>query len=205
MKRKLLIVVALALVSAGDVFAQKYEVALTSGALKVGQKDFQLPRPGFIDFSTGLTYQFSYAQRVVDARAAALYFELPFAGTPRTKIESTNALSPRSYSSIFITPGIKLKLLPGLKYSPYLVAGVGYARFNSSQTLLSGDPNREDRQANRAVFGYGGGIDVRVFSIVSLRGEVRDFVTGTPKFNLDGFDNKQHNTLLSAGVVLRFK
>ena len=192
------------LLSAGAALAQKHEIAVTSGALKSGDHDIILPDPGFLRTGTGFTFEISYAQRFFDARVASLYFEVPLVVTPRTEIDSSNALSPRSYSSIFITPGLKLKLVPGLKYSPYAVAGVGYARFNESTTSVDNEPNPGDRGTNRAVFNFGGGLDVRVFPFVSLRGEVRDFYSGTPQFNAELIGDRQHNFLVSAGVVFRF-
>ena len=189
---------------ANAALAQKHEIAVTSGALRTGDHDIILPNPGFLRTGTGLTFEISYAQRFFDARVAALYFEVPLVVTPRTEIDSSNALSPRSYSTVFITPGIKLKLAPGFKYSPYAVAGVGYARFNESTTSVDDLPNPGDRGTNRAVFNVGGGIDVRVFPFVSLRGEVRDFYSGTPQFNAELIGDRQHNFLVSAGVVFRF-
>ena len=192
------------LLSANVTLAQKHEIAVTSGALRTGDHDIILPRPGFLRTGTGLTFEVSYAQRFFDGRVAALYFEIPFVVTPRTEIDSSNALSPRSYSTIFITPGIKLKLLPGLKYSPYAVAGVGYARFNESETSVDDLPNTGDRGTSRAAVNIGGGIDVRVFPYVSLRGEVRDFYSGKPQFNAELLGDRQHNFMVSAGIVFRF-
>lgn len=160
--------------------------------------------PGRLRTGTGLTYQVSYSQRFLNARLAALYYEFPFTGTPRTEIETSNALSPRSYSSFFITPGIKLKLLPGLRYSPFVAAGIGYARFNESETRIDNQPNTGDRGTNRAAYTIGGGLDVKVFPFLSLRGEVRDFYSGTPRFNTDILDDRQHNFLVSTGLVIRF-
>src|SRR5512132_1703691 len=111
MKLRVILVAASLLLVGQSAFAQKHEVAFTSGGLKIGQRGFDLPQPGFLHFGTGFTYEFNFAERLLDARLAAIYFEVPFAGTPRTKVETTNALSPSTYSSIFFTPGMKLKLL----------------------------------------------------------------------------------------------
>lgn len=205
MRARLVLVMAAMFLSAGPALAQKHEVAFTSGGLKIGERGFDLPRPGRLRFKTGFTYQFSYARRFFDGKIAALYFEIPLAGTPRTKVEATNALSPRSYSSIFFTPGIKLKLLPGLKYSPYVMAGVGLARFNESKTLTNDQPNADQSSKTDGVFDFGAGIDVRVFSILSIRGEVRDFYSELPPLNVRALRDRQHNALISAGFVLRFK
>jgi opacity protein-like surface antigen len=205
MTARLVLILAIICLSAGPAFAQKHEVAFTSGGLKIGDRDFDLPRPGRLRFGTGFTYQFNYARRFFDGKLAALYFEFPLAGTPRTKVEVSNALSPRSYSSIFFTPGIKLKLLPGLKYSPYVMAGAGIARFNESDTLTNEQPNTEQGSNTDSVFNFGVGIDVRVFSILSIRGEVRDYYSELPPLNVRALRDRQHKTLISAGFSLRFR
>jgi opacity protein-like surface antigen len=203
MKPKFLLVLAVMLFGAESSFAQKHEVAFTSGGLKIGQRGFDLPQPGFLRFSTGFTYEFNYAHRFLDARLAALYFEVPLAGTPRTKIKTTNALSPDSYSSIFVTPGIKLKLLPGRRYSPFATFGVGFAHFRESDTTISNQPLNGDTKTD-AVFAFGFGLDVKVRSILSIRGEVRDFYSDLPPLNVRALSDRQHNALISAGIVLRF-
>jgi hypothetical protein len=204
MKAKLLMMVVLILLCAYSTRAQKHEIAFTSGGLKIGEKGFNLPNPGFVKFKTGFTYEINYAQRLVDAKLAALYFELPFAGTPRTKITSTNALSPRSYSSLFFATGLKLKLIPGAKYSPFAMTGVGISRFNTSTTAVNEQPNPSQQSATDGVFYIGGGLDVKLISKLSLRGEVRDFYSEIPPLNINALRNRQHNTLISAGLVINF-
>src|SRR5262245_18259887 len=104
MKQRILATVMIVLTSISTILAQKHEIAFTSGGLKIGEKGFDLPRPGFVKFSTGFTYELNYARRFLDAKVVSLYLEFPFAATPRTKITSDNLLSPRSYSSFFFTP-----------------------------------------------------------------------------------------------------
>src|SRR6185436_4403792 len=189
---------------ATSVRAQKHEFAFTSGGLKIGERDFDLPRPGFIKFGTGFTYELNYARRFFDGKVAALYVEVPFAGTPSTEVKTTNALSPDTYSSIFFTPGIKLKLLPGGKYSPFAVMGGGLAHFRESDTTVGDLPNPDSKTTTDAVFVFGFGLDVKVRSILSIRGEVRDFYSELPPLNVRALRDRQHNALISAGIVLRF-
>jgi opacity protein-like surface antigen len=184
--------------------AQKHELAFTSGGLKIGERGFDLPQPGFIRFGTGFTYEIGYAGRVFDAHLASLYFEVPLAGTPRTKVKTTNALSPNSYSSIFFAPGIKLKLLPGGKYSPFATVGIGFSHTHESDTTVSDQPNPNPNSETNGVFAFGFGLDVKVISRLSIRGEVRDFYSELPPLNVRALSDRQHNALISAGVVLRF-
>lgn len=204
MKLRVVMILTVLLLIGRPAFAQRHEVAFTSGGLKIGERGFDLPQPGFLEFGTGFTYEISYAKRLLDARLAALYFEFPLAGTPRTKVKTTNVLSPKSYSSIFFTPGIKLKLLPGRKYSPFATMGIGLARFNESDETISNQPNPNGGSETNGVFAFGFGLDVKVVSILSLRGEVRDFYADLPPLNVRALSERQHNALISAGVVLRF-
>jgi opacity protein-like surface antigen len=204
MRSRLALIPVLILLSANAALAQKHELAFTSGGLKIGERGFDLPRPGRLKFGTGFTYEVNYARRFFDGKIAALYIEFPFASTPRTKVVSTDALSPRSYSSIFFAPGVKLKLLPGAKYSPYALMGVGLARFNESSTRINDQPNTDQSSKVHNVFDFGAGLDVHVFSILSIRGEVRDFYSELPPLNVSALRNRQHNALISAGFVVRF-
>ena len=204
MKLRLILFVTTILLTGQSAFAQKHEIAFTSGGLKIGERGFDLPQPGFLHFSTGFTYEINYAERLFDAHLAALYFEIPLAGTPRTRVKTTNALSPNSYSSIFFTPGIKLKLLPRGKYSPFATMGVGLAHFRESDVTIDNQPNPNRSSETNAVFAFGFGLDVKVVSILSIRGEVRDFYADLPPLNVRALSDRQHNALISAGVVLRF-
>jgi opacity protein-like surface antigen len=204
MKLRLLFVLAVTVMAAESGLAQKHEVAFTSGVLKVGERGFDLPQAGFLHFSYGFTYEFSYARRLLDARIAALYFEVPLAGTPQTTIKTTNALTPSSYSSIFFTPGIKVKLLPGGKYSPFATMGVGLAHFREGDTTVNNQPVANRSSNTNSVFAVGFGLDVKVHSILSIRGEVRDFYSDLPPLNVHALSDRQHNALISAGIVLRF-
>lgn len=204
MKVRVLLLATFTLLTAAAAFAQSHEVALTSGGLKIGERGFDLPQPGFLKFSSGLTYQLSYAQRLLDAKLAALYFEIPLAGTPRTKVNTQNALTPKTYSSLFFTPGVKLKLLPGRKYSPFALMGVGLAHFREGDTRTNNQPNPNPSARTDAVFDFGFGLDVRLIRVLSIRGEVRDFYAELPPLSVRALSDRQHNALISGGVVVRF-
>jgi opacity protein-like surface antigen len=196
--------VVLILLTAVTAPAQKHEIAFTSGGLKVGERGFDLPQPGFLKFKTGFTYEFNYAQRLIDAKIASLYWEVPFAVTPKTKVTGTNALSPSTYSSIFFSPGLKVKLFPVGRYSPYGGLGFNVSRFNQGSTLINGQANPDRQSDTTAGLTIAGGLDVKVISKLSIRGEVRDFYAEVPPLNINALRSRQHNALISAGVVVRF-
>lgn len=181
--------------------AQRFELGLSVGALKSGDHD--LPA-GTIKADTGFAYEVNFAARLYNVHLAALYVEVPFAGTSKTGLTSSNPLSPSDYSSFFLTPGLKLKLLPIAPISPYGFVGAGLGRFHSGSSLANGQPNTGDQSATRFAVDFGGGVDWKVFPFISVRGELRDFYSGTPRFNINVIGDKQHNVLVSGGVVFRF-
>ncbi len=204
MKLKFAFMLMLILGSAATAAAQKQEVGLLLGGVLTGDRDISSPPGGSLQISTGLTYYANYAVRLTDLKAVSIHFEVPFAATPSTDIRSSSATVPRNYASLFITPGLKFKFLPGARLSPYAAIGGGFGRFAESDFRVDNQPNTGPRGTNRGVFDYGGGVDVRFVRWLSLRGEVRDFYADTPNFNVTVSGGRQHNVLSAGGIVLHF-
>jgi opacity protein-like surface antigen len=59
---------------------------------------------------------------------------------------------------------------------------------------------------NKAVFLYGGGVDFRISSVISVRAEYRGLVYKRPDFDLSSLnsDVTTHTAQPSAGIVFRF-
>ncbi len=188
------------------VFAQEHELAFLVGRLKPSDRSLQLNPLQTVDaaFSGAATYQINYSNRVVNGELASLHFEIPVVVAPRTGVKSDNFLLPRTYSTLIFTPGLKLKVFPGGGLSPYLVGGVGLGRFSQSDTNIDGSPNTAgDRTNTSFVFNFGGGVDLNILGPISVRGEVRDFMTGTPSFSSPFLNDRQHNLYVGAGIVIR--
>jgi hypothetical protein len=148
------------------------------------------------------------ALRLLNAEVASVSLEVPFAGIPSQTLHLSTAPSTvfAHMSSIYITPGFRLKVAPAAPISPYVCLGGGIARYS----LANGSTKKGAIQ-------YGGGVDFKTgFPFLGFRGEVRDFLTGDPNFNLAnpvpiGFkptSNQKglhrHNILAGGGLVLRF-
>lgn len=186
-------------------FAQEHEVALLIGRLKAGDRGLDSLQPIRAAFDGAVSYEVNYANRMVDGELASLHWEITIVGAPNTGVKSTNLLLPKNYSSLFLTPGLKLKLFPGGGISPYIVGGVGLGRYRESDTTVGGTPNTGDRANTTWAFNFGGGVDFNLFGPVAVRGEVRDFVTGNPSFSAPFLTNKQHNVFVGGGVVVKWK
>lgn len=145
------------------------------------------------------------AFRVVNAKALSLHLEVPVAGVPSQNVTFTGAFSlePHQMSSLFITPSLRMKLLPSSSISPWGSIGGGWAHYSTS---VSPSPS-----ANRGALQFGGGLDFKTrIPHLAFRAEVRDFVTGEPDPGIFLFQVKtesglhRHNLLAGGGVVFNF-
>ncbi|HKP11564.1 MAG TPA: outer membrane beta-barrel protein [Blastocatellia bacterium] len=202
MKVKMISAAVAVLLCAISAAAQQNEVSLTVGAMRPGKVTLA-PSTGITGARAGTSFalQAGYSTRFLSVGLASLYFDFPLAVTPKTTLDTSNALSVRSYSSLFFTPGVKLKALPLGKVSPYAVAGIGLARLNPGDST-SGTGNLGSQIVG--AYSLGGGVDVKVAPFVSLRGEVRDYTISKLGFDIDLLKKRQHNVFVTAGVVLRF-
>ena len=191
---KVLIVVALFCATAA---AQKVDLALTVGAYHPVNNSYST--------DTAFAIEGNFGYQVFSVPFIGLYFEVPVAGTLDSTVPVSSLTSAGTYSSLFVTPGLRLKFAPGFFLSPYVATGGGLARYTRS---ASQTPAGSSRTVNKGVWDIGGGIDMKVAPFLSLRGEVRDFYSGSPELSINQvtgtFDQRQHNIVGTAGVVVRF-
>jgi len=158
-----------------------------------------------VDLSSGVALQANYAHLIVGGRSAALYADVHLLANPQRTVTSDQQLATRDVATLFATPGIRLKFRPTSRVSPYLAAGGGLAWFEHSTKLLNGSPNPVGRELLRGAFDFGGGVDIPVWRFVAMRGEVRDFYTGSPNYNLPAIHGGQNNVVAGGGFVIRWR
>jgi hypothetical protein len=170
-------------------FAQSNELAITGGG--------QFSSNAFFNSGTSWAVGANYAHRIAGVPFLGLYFEVPVVVGPKNVLK----ISSTDYSSLFVTPGLKLKFAPSFFLSPYVAGGVGFARFRADATSTTPSQTRTN-----AVFDVGAGLDMKIAPFVSARGEVRDFYSGLPTFDLvdSGLSGRQHNVVPQAGLLFRF-
>ena len=177
--------------------AQRVDLALTAGIYHPVNNSFSGDNTFVIEGNVG------FQMRSVPF--LALYLEVPVAGTLDSTVPASALTSAGTYSSIFVTPGVRLKLAPGAPISPYIATGGGLAHFNRS---ASQTPAGASSSVNKGVWDIGGGLDMKIAPFFSLRFEVRDFYSGSPELRLSQvtgtFDQRQHNIVGTAGLVVRF-
>jgi hypothetical protein len=170
--------------------AQKNDIALTGGGY------FNVSSPLSLGVAPAL--EATFAHRIASVPVLAIYAELPVAGSFSSNIPTISGLTvARSYTSLFITPGLRVRLAPKFPLSPYVSAGLGYARFN--RQLFTGGSSSDGTFA----FDIGGGLDLKFLPVVGLRAEVRDFNSGGVGLETLAL-GRQNNVFVTAGITLRF-
>jgi hypothetical protein len=207
MTRRLRFGLALMVASLASAQVPRHEFGFTLG--QVRQQGRQLsPIPGFaggaLDVGGGTALQANYGLRIVGGKAAAFYIGGHLLASPQRKITGPSDVLTRDFASLYLTPQVTLKLAPGSVVSPWVTFGGGYALYEHSTLTQGGAPNPAGRHSGKGAWVYGGGLDFRLMRFLALRGEVRDFYTGNPTFNLPVRDGRQHNVVLGGGFVLRF-
>lgn len=139
----------------------------------------------------------SFAHRIAGVPLLSAYVEIPVFATFNSTSSAYQTIdgSPR-YSTLFVTPGLKLKFASEFPISPYLLAGGGVVHFSKSHVST-------DDSSYSGTFDVGGGLDWKIFPLFSARGEVRDFYSGSPNI-VSGFDQRQHQLIATVGLVFRF-
>jgi hypothetical protein len=157
-----------------------------------------------VHFGKGITYEINYSRRVFDADLWSLSLEVPFVGNPDEDVHNALDVTPRQYSSIFLTPAARLNAFPDQAVSPWVSFGGGFGHFGPSSTLEFGGRNPNSSGNTTGVLQAGVGLDIKLIGHFRLRGEARDFWSGIPNLNVTTNKSRQHNIFVGGGVVFRF-
>jgi hypothetical protein len=162
----------------------------------------------FVRSGKGLTFEVNYARHLVATLVYALSVEVPAVFNLDEDLNSGANVVPEGYQQIFITPSLRANLFPETRVSPWLSFGGGFGHFSENKNLIYGGPNPGASSTSGVVQG-GFGLDARPFSgrfsKLIIRGEVRDFWSGTPNLPLAPTGKtRQHNYLVGGGAVWHF-
>ena len=108
-----------------------------------------------LEAGSGVAFQVNYGRRLFNDSKVALYGEISFLASPLRDVSSSVTTATRDFSSLYLTPGIRVKFLPPSRVSPYVLVGGGYADYEQSTTPINGQPNSASRELARGVFDFG--------------------------------------------------
>jgi opacity protein-like surface antigen len=152
----------------------------------------------------GLTLEANYGRRLMNFGLVGLTAEVPFVVNVKEDVHYDLNLVPKDYKSFFVTPSLRANLFPDNGLSPWVSVGAGFGYFKESSSLEFFGPNPGKTGTTSGVFQVGAGLDIKLLSRLSLRGQVRDFFSGIPQLNVDTGKSRQHNFFVGGGVVWHF-
>lgn len=161
-------------------------------------------RNPFVRSGKGFTFELNYARRLYGTQLYAISGEVPLLFNLDEDLGSGGNVVPQDYQQVFVTPAVRFNLFPETRVSPWVSFGGGFGHFSENNTLIYGGTNPGTSSTSGVIQG-GLGVDVKMWHSLSLRGQVRDFWSGTPDLPLAPTGKaRQHNYFLGGGVVWHF-
>ncbi len=162
----------------------------------------------FVRSGKGLTFEVDYARHLFGTEVYAISAEVPAVFNLDEDLGSGGDVVPSGYQQIFVTPAIRLNLFPSTRVSPWASFGGGFGHFSESSNLNYYGAN-PGGSTTSGVLQVGLGLDVSPFGRrmrhFSIRGEFRDFWSGTPDLPLaDTGKTRQHNYFVGGGMTWHF-
>jgi hypothetical protein len=187
---------------------EKNEVTGMIGRIFISDQGIQGPNAPtvnpFVRSGHGLTFEVNYARYLLATPIYAVSGEVPAVFNLDEKLNSGGPVVPTKYSQIFVTPSARVNFFPETAVSPWVSIGGGFGHFSESNNLLYTGTN-PGGSTTSGVLQIGAGLDVKVWHRFSIRGQVRDFYSGTPSLPLaDTGKTRQHNYFVGGGVVYHF-
>jgi len=214
--RRLAVLVVLFMAGSVCSLAQMADAGLVAGGSFVSDSKLVLTAPCGIPLCTPVPFTETVKTgnrvfvegvagiRMVNALVASVHLEVPVTYVPSQSLTFTGPVgfSPVHLSSLFVTPSIRVKLLPGSSISPWGSVGGGLARYTTDAGLPA---------INSGALQFGGGLDFKTrLPLLGFRAEVRDYVSKQPNPGVALFSVQtpsglsRHNVLVGGGIVLSF-
>jgi hypothetical protein len=156
-----------------------------------------------VHFGKGWTFEVNYGHHLFGEGFTQVTFEVPAVFDLDEDLRFVANTVPSSYQSYFVTPSLRANILATTAISPWVSLGGGFGHFRPASHLEFGGASGA-KSSTTGVMQIGIGLDVRLKSRLSLRGEARDFWSGTPDILVDTGKSRQHNYVVGGGVVWRF-
>lgn len=174
-------------------------------AVVVGAKFTPSPSSpsGTITVNRSAAFEASFAHTFKGFSLASLQLEVPIMAAPNATIRSSNFFASKSYNSLYITPGIRLRFAADAPVSPWVAIGGGLARFGPSDVSVAGGTSSASGALKGTLDG-GGGLDMKLPHVpLTFRVEAREYFSGAPNINIPQL-SLHNNIFAGAGLVVKF-
>ena len=201
--RKIVLLPLLVIIVGICAAAQSNELAFIAGVKATPAGSAAIGTSNEVSVDKSFAFEASYAHQLRSVPLVALQLELPVVAVPDAGLNKSNILVAKSYTSIYFTPGFRLKFATAFPVNPWVSAGGGLAHFNPSSTNTAGGPSGAT-STTKGAFQVGAGLDFKAPAFpIALRVEAREFYAGAPNIGLPKLD-LHHNVFIGGGIVLRF-
>jgi hypothetical protein len=173
---------------------QNMEIIFMVGGLTTSSSSSTVSGTNYtISGTAGFVDQVSYGYQIASTTAGNFWLELPqtFTWSAAGTISGLTVTS-LDKNAWYFTPGLRFKTRTYGRVSIYGAAGFGYGSLFSVQSVVNGSTGAVTATSTENFHpagDFGGGIDVRLSRLLSIRAEGRDFVTGP---NLGGVSGHNH-------------
>jgi hypothetical protein len=184
----------------GAAWGQNQDLAFPLGVIA---PHYSVSTPGSeVTAGAGAAFQINYGRQVAGTRWGDLYVELPVIFAWRGDTFASTGVGSVNGSGIgAFVPGARFRL-PALGRASFFGAlggGVGWYHKNFVSARL-GSVSISGAVAATAAMDFGGGMDLRLTRLLSLRAEVRDLVTSQGALNGHG----HHSPIFAFGPAFHF-
>jgi hypothetical protein len=183
------------LLLAGRTWAQKVQNSDIEFLVSVNAVGAQTVGDVTVPGATGVTQSFCYGYQIARKSAASLWAEL-------FTVFASGRYDPKivSYAWWGYLPGLRLMAPVHARVSLFGVAGAGVGSFRPPNLVVDGKFYPGTGMTWHGVFEVGGGVDLRLTRMLSLRADYRDFITGRGLSSVEG----RHHPLILGGIGVHF-
>jgi len=149
-----------------------------------------------LEDSVGLAVQTDYGYQVARVSAASLLLDLSLL-FPNPGLKANVPVGRANLVGLVMTAGLRVMVPVHSRLSFYALSGGGWGSFGYPVVTGGDSPQVSTNTTHHGVFVFGGGADVRLTRWFSIRGDLRDVVTGRELGGVPG----RHHLLPSCGVA----
>jgi len=177
---------------------QSSDLSILAGAYIANAGVDRWPAP--VSVSTGASVQLGYGHKLLDTPAGNLHLDVPLAIAMRQGEEMGRGFSLTTRTNVFFTPGVRFMVAPRARLTPFVVLGAGAGTLEHAKLSVGPGVGNMNERIVSPVLGFGCGADLRMTRVVSLRAEVRDYVS---RAGLRGTEGR-HHPVVGVGLGFRF-
>jgi hypothetical protein len=153
---------------------QNNDLSLMLSGISVGTRiDLNIPST---DTSARAAAYINYGRRIATWNSSDLFLDFPLIGAGDASARTGLVASTEATALLAFTPGVRWRLFPRARVSPYLTGGIGPAWIEGGTVRVGNTKALLYESKTSAAGSFGGGVHLRIARWFGLRAEVRDIL-----------------------------